>query len=109
MQLKATAWILAGLMCGAAVAGVLGRPNTTASQRGAAITLETAVPKGFGEWSELPDQGGQVVNPQTKELLDKLYSQILTAPASTRTGTGLRCRGVRRRPAAGCRHRPEVC
>ena len=78
MQLKSTAWILAGLMCGAAIAGVVGRPNTTARQLGGAIHLETAVPKQFGDWTKLPDEGGQVVNPQTQELLDKLYSQILT-------------------------------
>src|SRR4051794_3399734 len=52
MKLNSTAWILTPLMCGAAIAGVAGRPNTTAVSRGDAIRLETAVPKTFGEWSE---------------------------------------------------------
>ena len=33
------------------------------------------VPKCFGDWTELPDQNVQVVNPETKQLLDKLYSR----------------------------------
>src|SRR6185295_11767480 len=39
--------------------------------------LEQVVPAQIGEWRLLP-QDGQVVNPQTKELLDKLYSQLLS-------------------------------
>ena len=78
MNLNSTAWIMAALMCGSTVAGIAARPSTKAADRGNAITLETAVPKDFGEWRELPDQKAQVVNPQTKELLDKLYSQILS-------------------------------
>ena len=35
------------------------------------------MPKQFGTWRLLP-QTGQIVNPQTKELLDKLYSQVLS-------------------------------
>ena len=56
MKLNSTAWILAALMCGATVAGIAARPSTKAADRGNAITLETAVPKDFGEWRELPDQ-----------------------------------------------------
>jgi EpsI family protein len=111
MQLKSTAWVLAGLMCGAALAGVLGRPGTTATQRGAAIQLETAVPRAFGGWTELPDQGGQVVNPQTKELLDKLYSQILTRTYVNKDGYRIMLSmayGDDQRGGLQA-HRPEVC
>lgn len=70
--------ILAALMCTASIASLAVRPSTKASAKGQAPALEQIVPKSFGEWSELPEQGVQVVNPQTKELLDKLYSQILS-------------------------------
>ncbi len=111
MQLKSTAWILAGLMCGAAIAGVVGRPNTTARQLGDAINLETAVPKQFGEWVELPDRGGQVVNPQTRELLDKIYSQILTRTYVSKSGYQIMLSlayGDDQRGGLQA-HRPEVC
>jgi EpsI family protein len=111
MQLKSTAWILAGLMCGAAIAGVVGRPNTTARQLGGAIHLETAVPKQFGDWTKLPDEGGQVVNPQTQELLDKLYSQILTRTYVNKDGYRIMLSmayGDDQRGGLQA-HRPEVC
>jgi EpsI family protein len=36
------------------------------------------VPRQFGDWRELPLGHVQVVNPQTQELLDRLYGEILT-------------------------------
>jgi len=50
MQLKSTAWILAALMCGAAIAGVAGKPVRTTSNF---PKLESAVPNAFGEWAEV--------------------------------------------------------
>jgi EpsI family protein len=111
MQLKSTAWILAGVMCGAAIAGVVGRPNTTARQLGDAINLEAAVPKQFGDWTKLPDEGGQVVNPQTEELLNKLYSQILTRTYVNKDGYRIMLSmayGDDQRGGLQA-HRPEVC
>jgi EpsI family protein len=40
--------------------------------------LESAIPRQFGDWREAPQGAVQVVNPQTQELLDKLYSQTLS-------------------------------
>jgi EpsI family protein len=112
MKLKSTAWVLAGLMCGAALAGVAGRPSTHREETGGgAIRLETAVPKGFADWTELPDQGGQVVNPQTQELLDKLYSQILTRTYVNKDGYRIMLSmayGDDQRGGLQA-HRPEVC
>jgi EpsI family protein len=39
--------------------------------------LEDAIPKQFGDWRLMPSSA-LVVNPQTQELLDKLYSQTLS-------------------------------
>ncbi len=70
--------ILACLMGLAAVGGIAARPGTKSHDGAPRYVLEQMVPKQFGDWHELPQQRVQVVNPQTQELLDKLYSQILT-------------------------------
>jgi EpsI family protein len=72
------ALMLAALMGAASVAAYLVRPSTTASTRGQSIQLDSAVPKKFGSWREEEVRVSLVVNPQTKELLDKIYSQVLT-------------------------------
>ena len=110
MKTSRTAFILAALMCGAAVAGIAARPGTKAADRGNAIVLETAVPKGFANWRVLPDQSG-VVNPQTKELLDKLYSQVLTRTYVNTEGYRIMLSmayGDDQRGGLQA-HRPEVC
>jgi len=111
VNLNSTAWIMAALMCASAAAGIAARPSAKAADRGSAITLETAVPKDFGEWRELPDQQAQVVNPQTKELLDKLYSQILSRTYVNKQGYRIMLSlayGDDQRGGLQA-HRPEVC
>lgn len=66
------------LMVVAAVMAVFMRPKPRDPSLPPSIVLETAVPKAFGSWRELPAGAVQVVNPQTQELLDKLYSQTLS-------------------------------
>ena len=98
-------------MCGAALAGIAVRPGDRAADRGNAISLETAVPKSFGEWRELPDQGAQVINPQTKELLDKIYSQTLSRTYVNQQGYRIMLSmayGDDQRGGLQA-HRPEVC
>lgn len=65
-------------MCAASLGAVVVRPGTKAADAGPAVVLEQMVPGQFGDWREQKQSLAQVVNPQTKELLDKLYSQILT-------------------------------
>ena len=84
MQLKSTAWILAALMCGAAIAGVVGKPDRTRSSN--FPKLESAVPKQFGEWSEVPDQGNQIDDPETKRLLSSIYDQLLSRTYANKNG-----------------------
>ena len=111
MQIKRTALALALLMCLTSVAGIAARPGAKAADKGNALTLETLVPKGFGDWTELPEQGAQVVNPQTKELLDKLYSQLLTRTYVNKDGYRIMLSmayGDDQRGGLQA-HRPEVC
>ena len=111
LKFNSTALILAVLMCGAAVAGIAARPSDRAVDRGNAISLKTAVPTNFGEWQELPDQTAQVVNPQTQELLDKIYSQTLSRTYVNKEGYRIMLSlayGDDQRGGLQA-HRPEVC
>ena len=68
---------VASLMCTASAVAYFARPSADAADRVPKIQLETAIPKQFGDWREEPAQVAAVVNPQTQQLLDKLYSQVL--------------------------------
>ena len=68
--------ILALVMVTSSVAGFALRP-TLKADHAPRYRLEEIVPAQFGEWKMLPDSSTQVVNPQTEQLLNKLYSQIL--------------------------------
>lgn len=72
------ALLLAILMSAASIGAVVARPSTKTAEVGPAIALEKMVPEQFGDWREEQQTQIQMVNPQTKQLLDKLYSQILT-------------------------------
>jgi EpsI family protein len=78
--------VAVALMTGSAVLGTVGRPSVKAEVGPAAFKLDNAIPAHFGEWSEVRQEVQQVVNPQTQELLDKLYSQLLTRVYRNREG-----------------------
>ena len=109
MKLTHVAFSMAALMCGVSMAGYAARPSTKVAA--ASISLDTLVPRQFGDWTELPDQGAQVVNPQTQELLDKLYSQLLTRTYVNKQGYRIMLSmayGDDQRGGLQA-HRPEVC
>ena len=68
---------LAALMCTASAVAYFARPSTNAADRTPKIVLDTVVPKQFGQWREDEARTATIVNPQTQQLLDKLYSQLL--------------------------------
>jgi EpsI family protein len=78
MKPLATASLLAALMVVASVTAAVIRPSPRDPNLPPSIVLEKVVPRQFGQWQEAPQRVLQVVNPQTQELLDKLYSQTLT-------------------------------
>jgi EpsI family protein len=112
-QMKSThiAYTLAALMCGTSAASIALQPTRTATAKGSAVPLEAIVPKDFGEWNELPNRVAEVVNPQTKELLDKLYSQLLSRSYVNKDGYRIMLSlayGDDQRGGLQA-HRPEVC
>ncbi|MEI6299836.1 MAG: exosortase-associated protein EpsI, B-type [Betaproteobacteria bacterium] len=106
-----TAVLIAVMMCVASVGAVLARPGTKAADTGPAIVLEKMVPLQFGEWREMPQGFAQVINPQTKELLDKLYSQILTRTYVNAAGDRIMLSLAYGSDQRGDlqAHKPEVC
>lgn len=113
MSSKRITFVIASLMCAAGVGALVARPATRSADAGPLISLETMVPKQFGDWREDSQLTVQVVNPQIQEVLDKLYSQILTRTyvnasgyrimLSLVYGTDVRARGSLQA------HKPEVC
>jgi EpsI family protein len=111
MKFKSTVMALTVLMCCASLAGFAVRPTAKAADKGKSISLETSVPKVFADWTELPEKSVQVVNPQTQEILDKLYSQVLTRTYVNKQGYRIMLSmayGDDQRGGLQA-HRPEVC
>lgn len=103
--------MIAALMFAASVGAVVARPTLKAADEEPPISLEQMIPKEFGDWREEPQRYQQVVNPQTQELLDKLYSQILSRTYVNREGYRIMLSlayGSNQRGSLQA-HKPEVC
>lgn len=70
--------ILLVLMLASAGLAIAMRPTQKIADHGPKVVLETMIPHAFGEWQEEKQSGAQIVDPQTKEMLDKIYSQTLS-------------------------------
>jgi EpsI family protein len=69
------------------------------------------VPLQFGDWREEPLRFAQVVNPQTQELLDKLYTDVLSRTYVNAAGYHIMLSlayGSDQRGSLAA-HKPEVC
>lgn len=78
MKMQRIAVLLAALMVFASVGGFAARPSVKSGNGAPKYLLDQMVPRQFGAWRALPEDSAQVVNPQTREILDKLYSQVLS-------------------------------
>lgn len=67
-----------GLMLASAVIAQLLRPGRMMADELPPMHLEETVPVAFGAWVMEPAQTAQVVNPETKQLLESLYSETLS-------------------------------
>jgi EpsI family protein len=102
---------IAALMVLASIGAVLARPTIKSADEEPPISLEQMIPKEFGDWREEPQRYTQVVNPQTQELLDKLYSQILSRVYINSAGYRIMLSlayGSNQRGSLQA-HKPEVC
>ncbi len=111
MRSNSVALVLSLMMCAASVGAIVARPSVKVTDQGPKISLEAIVPKQFGDWRDEPQRVSQVVNPQTQELLDKLYSQILTRTYINSEGYRVMLSiayGSDQRGALQA-HKPEIC
>ena len=122
MNLWLRNFILLALMVAASGLAFALRPTHKIADQGPKIDLEAMIPRSFGEWHEEKQASAQIVDPQQKELLDKIYSQLLTrtyvnpmatmscfqSPMAATKAIPCRCtsrRCVTRRKASHCRRK----
>lgn len=73
------ALLVGGLMVLSSLVGFVPEPGSRPVERAQPrYVLADIVPTTFGSWRELPQSGAQVINPQAQQILDKIYSQMLT-------------------------------
>ena len=80
--MSVTTWLrnsmlLASMVAASGLAWAL-KPTVKVADSGPKVNLETLIPKTFGDWREVPFGGGQIVDPEQKVLIDKIYNQTLT-------------------------------
>lgn len=109
-SVRVSLW-LACCMLAAAVAGMMVRLSPTAPGQRPSFSLEETVPRQFGDWHEQVSGRVEVINPQTKQLIDKLYSQTLSRVYVNSKGQqimlSLAYGGDQRGELQA--HKPEVC
>ena len=111
MGIRAVSAVMAALMAIVSVGVIAARPGTKVAAVGPKFLLENVVPKQFGRWRLIPEVGNQVVNPQTKEILDKLYSQVLARTYVNDVGERVMLSIAYGDDQRGdlAAHKPEVC
>ena len=70
--------VMLALMLFAAYLGVALRANIILADELPPINLKTMVPIAFGEWQEQPSASFQIIDPQQKETLERIYSDTLS-------------------------------
>lgn len=111
MNLWLRNFILLALMLAAAGLALALRPIHKIADQRPAIELEAMIPHTFGEWREEPQSLAQIVDPQQKEMIDKIYEQTLA-----RAYVNAKGQRIMLSVAYGSQqdkqsqvHRPEVC
>ena len=73
-----SAIVVAAFMASAAAVATVMTPTQKIVDQLPKLDLETAIPKRFGDWQMDERAVGGVVNPQQAEVLNQIYTQILT-------------------------------
>lgn len=105
------ALFVAALMFTASVGAMVAKPTTKVADERPPLSLATMIPKQFGDWREAPLRYVQVVNPQAQELLDKIYTEVLSRTYVNGDGYHIMLSiayGSDQRGALQA-HKPEVC
>lgn len=70
--------LILALMFAAAASAIVMKPEHVIPDPGNRVDYEHVIPKSFGSWSMLSADITSVVNPQQQEVLDRIYSQIVS-------------------------------
>lgn len=102
---------LMSLMLGTAALSYTVRPTISLADERPPIDLEAMVPRDFGEWREIRNTSTQLVNPQQRELLDRIYSQTLSRIYANHSGYRIMLSIAygRNQSDATQLHRPDLC
>ncbi|MDX1915343.1 MAG: EpsI family protein [Methylophilus sp.] len=79
------AYIALLLMVAASLTGMALRPEHMMVADKSAINLESLIPKQFNQWKEA-ELSAQLVNPELKEAVDKVYAQTLSRTYTSAKG-----------------------
>lgn len=99
------------LMLASAALGAVLRPTISLADERPPIDLAAMVPTTFGDWREETNVLAQVVNPQQKSVIDKIYSQTLSRSYVNPQGYRIMLSiayGKNQSDALSL-HKPEVC
>ena len=109
MRSQQMALLISTLMVTASVGAIVTRPDTSAASQEPALALEAMIPKHFGDWREKHFE--YVVNPQQRQLLDKLYSDTLSRTYVNSSGYMIMLSMAHGRDQRGslAAQMPEVC
>jgi len=105
--MKSVAWLLAALMCSAAIAAIAAKPN----EKFPPIGFEKVVPAAFGAWSESKEAGPIVIPADPDGILTKIYKELLTRTYVNGNGDRIMLSmawGDDQRGELQV-HRPEIC
>jgi EpsI family protein len=78
MQLRHKTTLMAALMLLVAALANAFQPTIYMAEERQPINLGKMVPTAFGDWREQPYISAQIVNPEQKETLQRIYSETLT-------------------------------
>lgn len=103
--------ILLAFMLLAAGLTIVMRPTYKIAEQGEKVELEQMIPRSFGDWKEESRPVVQIIDPQQKEMLQKIYTQTLSRTYIDTQGDRVMLSiayGEDQRDAVQL-HYPEVC
>jgi EpsI family protein len=111
MALSIKKWLLLALMLLSAGLGAALRPTLFLADELPPVDLKTMIPSSFGEWQELPHAMTQIVNPQQREILERIYSETLSRTYTNAEGYRVMLSvAYGKNQSKGLElHSPEVC
>jgi EpsI family protein len=87
------------------------RPHISMASERPPVDLKTMVPVAFGDWKEQTNLSARIVDPQQKQMLDKIYSDTLSRTYVNAEGYGVMLSIAYGRDQSDALqlHKPEVC